>query len=193
MSELSKSNTNKIGKEFFAGSAHIIAPKLLGLKLVSKDCSAIISEVEAYEGKNDPASHAYTLTPRSKIMHETYAHWYVYFVYGNHYCLNITCGENEAGAVLIRELIPLTGKEIMKKRRGAMEEKNLCNGPGKLCAAFGIDKKYNGLKLGEKLWIEKPSNFEELNQFEILALPRIGITKAVDKKWRFKLSKKQNV
>ncbi|MFA6268582.1 MAG: DNA-3-methyladenine glycosylase [archaeon] len=176
----------KIKKEFFKESAHLVAPKLLGLKLCSKECSAIISEVEAYEGKNDSASHALTLTPRSKIMYETYAHLYVYFVYGNHYCLNITCGESEAGAILIRELIPVSGIGLMKKRRGVSEEKNLCSGPGKLCQALGIDKSYNGLKLGEKLWIEKAAS-KETKGFQVLSLPRVGITKAMGKKWRFRL------
>jgi len=178
----------KISKEFFAKPAHIVAPKLLGKKICSKECEAIITEVEAYEGKNDPASHAFRITPRSKIMHETYAHWYVYFVYGNHYCLNITCGSKEAGAVLIREAIPLKGIKLMKKHRNTEDEKNLCNGPGKLCQAFSIDKDFNGLKLGGKLWIEETNAKEKtLAGNKINCLPRVGISKAKNLKWRYRL------
>jgi DNA-3-methyladenine glycosylase len=192
-----------IKKQFFAKKAHLVAPKMLGLKICTPDCEAALVEVEAYEGKNDPASHAYTKTPRSVLMHETYAHWYVYFVYGNHYCVNITCGKNEAGAILLREAIPLKGIELMKRRRKTKDEKNLCNGPGKLCAALGIDKKFNGLKLGEKLWLEEISLTEKkvlqhnplissqqknvIKHNKIVALPRVGISKAKKLKWRFRL------
>jgi DNA-3-methyladenine glycosylase len=181
----------RINEDFFEARASKVAPKLIGLKLCSCDgCEALITEVEAYEGKNDSASHAYKITPRSKIMLDTYAHWYVYFVYGNHYCLNITCGEKEAGACLIREAIPLKGIEVMQRRRQAKSIKELCNGPGKLCEAFLINKTFNGTKLGEKLWLKKPTKKELtlLDKFSLNTLPRIGITSAKTKKWRFKLS-----
>ncbi len=212
-------------KSFFASSASSVAPKILGLKLCTKDCSALISEVEAYEGENDEASHAHKITPRSKIMFDTYAHWYVYFIYGNHYCLNITCGVGEAGAVLIRGAIPIKGIGLMKKRRlggkkgliskevemggvlksekGASKRKKklsvegigvneLCNGPGKLCAAFGIDKSFNGLKLGEKLWLAKPNKKElkMLDKCGVCKFTRIGVTKAKHLDWRYKLVEK---
>ena len=180
-----------IEKEFFAKKASLVAPKMIGLKLCTPSCEVVIVEAEAYEGKNDKASHAYIKTPRSVIMHETYAHWYVYFIYGNHYCLNITCGKKEAGAVLIREAIPVKGVPLMRKRRGVLRKRKirhkhkksnslywnkgsgkkndidveeiegLCDGPGKLCKALGIDKKYNGLVLGEKLWLEEINSREK--------------------------------
>lgn len=179
----------KISNSFFKEKASKVAPKLVGLKLCSKDCEALITEVEAYEGTNDPASHAYKITPRSQIMKDTYAHLYVYFVYGNHYCLNITCQEKASGAVLFREAIPLKGTKLMKKRRKTKDEKNLCNGPGKLCQAFGISKNFNKTKLGEKLWLEKPTKKElkMLDEFKLKKLERIGISKGKEKLWRFKL------
>jgi len=180
----------KIRKEFFARSAHIIAPKMLGLKLCTMGCEGIITEVEAYEGKNDPASHAYQITSRSKLMLDTYAHWYIYFVYGNHHCLNITCGKKESGAVLIREIIPLKGIKLMQKRRGLHNTNNLTNGPGKLTQAFNITKGWNGFQLGKKLWIEGANEVElaRLGKKKIIALPRVGIKKAKNRKWRFRLT-----
>jgi DNA-3-methyladenine glycosylase len=174
----------KIKKDFFKERAHLLAPKLLGMKITDGKCSGIISEVEAYEGANDPASHAYKITPRSTIMLSTFGHFYVYFIYGNHYCLNITCGEGEPGAVLIRELIPIDGINLMKKRRGTELESNLCSGPGKLCQALGVDKSYNGLTVGKKLWLEKNSK----KKIVFDSLPRIGIKKGMDLLWRFRIS-----
>jgi DNA-3-methyladenine glycosylase len=124
-------------------------------------------------------------------MHETFAHWYVYFIYGNHHCLNITCGKGSAGAVLIREAVPAKGIALMRKRRGKgkgaaerkkLSEKDLCSGPGKLCQAFAIDKSFNGLALGKKLWLEEGG----AEDFKVAKLPRVGITKAKNLKWRFR-------
>ena len=201
----------KISKKFFAPKASLVAPKLLGKKLCAKGCSALITEVEAYEGENDPASHAYKRTPRSAIMHDTYAHWYVYFIYGNHFCLNITAGDGVPGAVLIREVFPIKGLKLMKKRRFGVGNitstkhplkprniKDLCSGPGKLCQSFGINKEFNGLPSGKRLWIEEPTKEDllalntrrGLKHNKLCASPRVGISKGKNLKWRFRLEEK---
>lgn len=168
----------------------MLAPKLLGLKLCSRGCEGVISEVEAYEGENDPASHAFKRTKRSELMLSTYSHLYVYFIYGKNYCLNITCGENRAGAILIRSVIPTKGIELMRQKRSLHKKTGLegiSDGPGKLCQAFGVDKSYNGTKLGEKLWIEKESEVKLKDKFKVVASTRIGISKGEKRKWRFQL------
>ncbi len=167
-----------LSKEFFKQDAVIVAQKLLGKILQYKNCSGIIVETEAY--KSDPASHAYKITPRSKIMLETYAKWYIYFIYGMYYCLNITTNENDVGAVLIRAVQPLEGIEIMKKRRKTDNLKNLCSGPGKLCQAFNITKKLNNTELNKTIRI-----LDNKIKIKIVKTSRIGIKEGQELPWRF--------
>ena len=109
---------------------------------------------------------------------------YVYRSYGIHWCLNFVCeAEGSASAVLIRALAPTEGLALMRRRRGLSEERALCSGPGKLCQALGVTDRHNGLALDKppfelRAHAEKPA---------ILVGPRIGITKAVEKPWRFGL------
>ena len=140
---------------------------------------ARIVETEAYG--RDKASHAFKKTERSKIMYDTYGHVYVYLIYGIHYCLNFTTDKNEAGAVLIRAVEPLEGIGSMKKNRKTNEINNLCNGPGKLCLALGIDKKHNGLKLGKEITL-----FDDYFKVKkIQSSSRIGINDDQHLQWRF--------
>ena len=112
-------------KEWFAGDAVDIAPKLLGKIIKYRDCSGIIVETEAY--RKDEAAHSYTKTPRSQLLYDTYGHWYVYFTYGMHFCANVTTNKGSAGAVLIRAVEPIDGIEKMEERRGTFDVKNLCS------------------------------------------------------------------
>lgn len=167
-------------KEWFAGDAVTLAPKLLGKVLRYKKCAGIIVEVEAYT--DDAASHARTLTARSRVMHETYGHWYVYFTYGMHHCVNVTAGKDSIGAVLIRAVEPVEGMPLMEKRRGMKSGKNLTNGPGKLTQAFGISLKQNGKELDGDFVIE---DAPALPKERIVSGPRIGIRRATELPWRF--------
>jgi DNA-3-methyladenine glycosylase len=163
---------------FFKKDAVIVAKNLLGNILKYKSCSGVIVETEAY--KADPASHAWKMTPRSEIMFTSFAKWYIYFIYGMYFCLNITTNKNEAGAVLIRAVQPLTGLKEMKKRRKTNNIKELCSGPGKLCQAFGITKALNGTKLNDKIKIlpgKKPKKIKRTS--------RIGIKRGTELDWRF--------
>ena len=166
---------------FFKHDAVLVAQKLLGSVIRYKSCSGMIVETEAYRA--DPASHAYRITPRSAIMRDTSGHWYVYFVYGMHYCMNITTnGIGEPGAVLIRALEPLEGVELMKKRRGTDDARSLCSGPGKLCEALGVDRRLNGTAVGERMHVER---FRRMGARSIAATPRIGINEGKEHLWRF--------
>ena len=163
--------------DFFAPPTLRVAPLLIGKVLVAGSVSGRIVEVEAYT--DDPASHGHRRTERSAIMHETFGYVYVYFIYGMYHCLNFTTDRAHVGAVLIRAVEPLTGIEIMRRQRGVVESHRLCNGPGKLCEAFGIDLSYNWTKVGDRLRLYDGA------AGTVATSPRVGITKAADLHWRF--------
>jgi DNA-3-methyladenine glycosylase len=167
----------QLNTTFFARSTLVIAPELIGKIMDYNGCTGRIVEVEAYT--DDEASHGFRRTERSAIMHDTYGHIYVYFIYGMYHCINFTTEKNSVGAILIRAVEPLSGLELMQKRRGMQESKKLCSGPGKLCQAFGINISLNHSRVGEKL------KLYEGQAGKIATSPRIGITKATDLCWRF--------
>jgi len=175
-------------KSFFSRDALVVAKELLGKLLVRRDeqgkLIGKIVEVEAYKGKGDQASHAYKgETQRNKVLFEGPGLAYVYFVYGNHFCLNVTT--NERGVVLIRALEPIKGIRIMKRRRCVRSYENLTNGPGKLTQAMNITKEQYGTDLtkGPELFICAPQKKEK--RLKIVSSKRIGIRVAVEKPWRF--------
>lgn len=169
----------KVEYSFFDRAPDVVARDLLGKIMKVGPCSGIIVETEAYAA--DPASHAYTRTSRSAIMYDTYARVYVYFIYGMYWCLNFTCEKDKPGAVLIRAVEPLTGIDVMKKRRGAENVEQLCSGPGKLCQAFGIDGSFNGKSVGVKVHV-----FDDEREVGVISVSgRIGIREALDLDWRF--------
>jgi DNA-3-methyladenine glycosylase len=189
-------------RRFYYRSTDLVAKDLLGKKLVriinnSKDetyrLSGLIVETEAYGFDDDPASHAYRgITSRNIPMFGEVGCAYVYFTYGNYYCVNVCarCSNVKAGAVLIRALQPLEGIPIMKFLRNTDNELSLSSGPGKLTQALCIDKSLNGQDMTNvitELHIEygiKPQR--------IISSSRIGIRKAQEKKWRFILAAKDD-
>jgi DNA-3-methyladenine glycosylase len=183
-----------------AGDPVAIAQWLLNKVLARADRSGRIVEVEAYHGANDAASHAYRgLTPRTAVMFGPPGFLYVYFTYGMHWCANVVCGpEGEAAAVLIRALAPLTGVEEMweARRPGARRERDLCNGPAKLCQALGITGADDGTDLLAPRRRSGPVGGPTPGIVRLLddgtppprrpgRGPRIGITQATEKRWRF--------
>lgn len=133
-----------------------VARDLIGCVLLAivdgESVAGRIVETEAYLGAHDPGSHASTrgITARNAVMYGPPGSVYVYFTYGNHYMVNLVCEpEGTAGAVLVRALEPLEGIEIMARRRGGRALHELCNGPGKLAQALGVDLSDNGSLLGE--------------------------------------------
>ena len=169
-----------------------IAKKLLGSELVVLTThgliSGIITETEAYT-EEDPASHSYkgSCNSRNNAMYLAGGHIYVYLIYGLHYCLNIvTEREGRGCAVLIRGLKIKQGFEIALKNRPCKDLKSLSNGPGKLCQAMGVSMKHNKMDSCNKnapIYINK----SERPLKNIQELKRIGITKAQNWLWRFKL------
>jgi len=177
-------------RAFYARNTLIVAKELLGKHLVRRvkegEMVGKIVEVEAYRGPDDPASHAYGgKSPRNKLMFGKAGIAYIYFIYGNHHCLNVTTErEGTPGAVLFRALEPIKGMEVMQKNRGTKSLSNLTNGPGKLTQALSITKKQNGLDLTNEgeLFIHDP---EEKEFLEIASTKRVGVKAGLDKPWRF--------
>jgi DNA-3-methyladenine glycosylase len=174
----------KLRRSFFARSVHKVAPELIGATLLVDGIGGIIVEVEAYH-HTDPAAHSYRgPTTRNAIMFGPAGMAYVYRSYGIHWCLNFVCeGEGSASAVLIRALQPTEGLGLMRRRRGVTHERALCSGPGKLCEALGITHHHNGLALDRKPFALYPPAASP----EVVRGVRIGISKAVEKPWRFGL------
>jgi DNA-3-methyladenine glycosylase len=137
-------------RDFYARDSPTVARALLNKVLVVGDASGRIVEVEAYGGADDPASHAFRgRTARNATMFGRPGLLYVYFTYGMHWCANVVTGaDDEPTAVLIRALSPLGGLAAMRARRpAARRDRDLTNGPAKLCAALGIDRALDGADL----------------------------------------------
>ncbi len=174
----------RLRRSFFDRSVHRVAPELIGATLLVDGVGGIIVELEAYH-HTDPAAHSYIgRTERNAVMFGPAGYAYVYRSYGIHWCLNFACeGDGSASAVLIRAIEPTEGLAAMRRRRGLTDERALCSGPGKLCAALGVTHKHNGLAL-DRAPFELRARSETP---EIVTGPRIGITKAVEKPWRYGL------
>ena len=166
-----------ITQDFFKQDTLKVAKQLLGKIIECNGCRGIIVETEAY--KEDEASHAKTKTERSKLMHESYGHVYVYLIYGMYNCLNFT-SDIKPGAVLIRAIEPINGLDLMMKRRKTQNIHNLCSGPGKLCQAFNITKKYNTELINKNVKL-----YDMGKKPKIACSPRRGIIKATHLEWRF--------
>ncbi|MXY73421.1 MAG: DNA-3-methyladenine glycosylase [Acidimicrobiia bacterium] len=171
----------------FSGPVLGVAEKLLGKRLVTRiggeTTSVVICEVEAYGGADDPASHAFSGPGRrNRTMFSEAGTLYVYRSYGVHWCANVVTGpEGRGEAVLLRGGRPEWGSETMIARRG--RDDHLCDGPGKLTQALGVDGGHDGLALsaGRKVWLEETAEGPP----ESMRTPRVGISRATERLWRF--------
>ena len=174
----------RLGADFFDRDVHDVARELIGCTLLYEGVGGVIVETEAYE-REDPASHSFVgLTERTKVMFGPPGRAYVYLSYGIHSLLNFVCEpEDEAAAVLIRALEPTIEVATMRARRGkARTDLDLCSGPGKLTEAIGVTLAQNGSRLDRDPFLLLPPEAEPP---EVVTSPRIGITKAVEKPWRY--------
>ncbi len=171
-----------MNEDFFDRPVVEVARDLVGCILRHGDTAGVIVETEAYH-ESEPACHAYVgLTPRTRVLFGPPARSYVYFSYGMHALFNCVCeAEGVGAAVLIRALEPVAGVELMRERRAVARDRDLCSGPGKLTQALGITLADNDSPLGTgAIAVEAGSPPPQL-----IAGPRIGITKAAELPWRF--------
>jgi DNA-3-methyladenine glycosylase len=158
-----------------------LAPALIGVSLLVDGIGGVIVETEAYD-RADPASHSFAgPTARNAVMFGSPGLAYVYRSYGLHWCLNVVCGAEPGGAVLIRALQPTHGLDRMAERRGLTDPRLLCAGPGRLCQALAVGKAHDGRPMTEVPF----AMLAPTESLQRVAGPRIGISKAVDRPWRF--------
>jgi len=165
--------------ELFSSHATVAAAQLIGWTLTVKGVGGRIVETEAYDHE-DPASHSFAgPTARNAVMFGPAGHIYVYRSYGLHWCMNLVC-HGTASAVLIRALEPTRGLDQMIARRGLANPRLLCAGPGRLCQALGVGPEHNGVRIDQAPFELTPGPC-----VGVASGRRIGITKAVEKRWRF--------
>ena len=178
----------RLRRTFFARPSTTVAPELLNKLLVAGDSVGRIVEVEAYMA-DDPASHAFRgQTRRNATMFGRAGVLYVYFTYGMHHCANIVTGAvGDGQAVLLRAATPVAGVDVMRSRRPGRADRSLADGPGKLCQAFGLDLRHDGLDLcatAPPVWIGDdgvaPPDAPHIG-------PRVGISVGVDLPWRWQV------
>jgi DNA-3-methyladenine glycosylase len=163
------------------------ACSLLGRIMHGHGVAVRITEVEAYGGIHDPASHGFTRTPRSEPMYGPPWHLYVYRSYGLHWCANVVTGPTEhAAAVLIRAGEVVDGMPLASERRGGVADHRLARGPGNLARALGITGDDLGTPVLEPggVWLGPPPD----RVGDISAGPRVGVSRAADVAWRFWLT-----
>ena len=196
----------RLERDFYARDPRIVSRELLGKVLVRnvarKRLAGRIVEVEAYLGADDAAAHAAAgLTARTRVIFGPPGHAYVYFIYGNYYCLNVTCmPEGQAGSVLFRALEPLYGLETMARYRGIVLEaplgkarRLLTTGPGRLCQALNIDRlSDNGADMTTPqsgLWVGD----DGFRPQQIVIGKRVGITKSAEQPLRYYIAENEFV
>jgi DNA-3-methyladenine glycosylase len=185
-------------RDFFARPSVEAAPDLLGCVLEHETPAGLVAveltEVEAYAGRSDPASHAYRgKTARNAVMFGPPGHAYVYFTYGMHFCVNMVClgEEGSASAVLLRAGAVIAGEELARARRTrgttAIAPRDLARGPARLCQALGIDRSQDGadaVSASSQLRIRTGAG-NPARSGKILNGPRVGVSSAADVPWRF--------
>jgi DNA-3-methyladenine glycosylase len=189
-----------ISRAFFARHSVQVAPDLLGCVIEHQTAAGPVAveltEVEAYAGANDPASHAYRgKTARNAVMFGPPGHAYVYFTYGMHFCANLVClGNGSASAVLLRAGRVIEGEELARARRtgGAtmIPFRDLARGPARLCQALDIDRSLDGADVcvaDSPLRVRWPGASTTLrsDHEKIATGPRVGVSSAAEVPWRF--------
>ena len=199
-------------RDFFSRPAQAVAPGLLGCVIESRTPEGVvavaITEVEAYAGEADPASHAYRgLGSRNAVMFGPPGHAYVYFTYGMHFCVNLVClPPGTASAVLLRGGVIVEGAALARRRRVAarrgvrdqsdglggrggadgrgLSDRDLARGPARLCQALGVDRSLDGVDVCDP---DSPLRIRAAAERpgRILRGPRVGVSSAASVPWRF--------
>jgi DNA-3-methyladenine glycosylase len=175
-----------------AGPALTLAPRLVGAVLVSDvgghEVAVRLTEVEAYEGVTDPASHAFRgPTPRTAVMFGPAGHLYCYFTYGMHWCANVVCGpDGTASAVLLRAGAIIRGAEhAFARRPAARRAPDLAKGPARLATCLGLDRATDGVDLCAATSPVRLESMPARRRPGVASGPRVGISAAAERPWRF--------
>lgn len=184
--------SDQLDRDFFDRPVVEVARTLLGCVLSRRsadgEVAVRLTEVEAYAGPLDPASHSYRgRTPRNAVMWGPPGHAYVYFTYGMHFCVNLVCGPpNTASAVLLRAGSVVTGSSLAASRRPRSAVRDLARGPARLCQALAIDRALNGVDVcGDPDGPLRILAGDSVPAGAISAGPRTGVSSAKDTPWRF--------
>jgi DNA-3-methyladenine glycosylase len=186
-------------REFFDRPVEEVAPALLGCVLARRtpegEVATRLTEVEAYAGPFDAASHAYRgATARTEVMFGPPGHAYVYFTYGMHFCVNLVCGEEgTASAVLLRAGEVVTGADLARARRPRSSERDLTRGPARLCQALAIDRDLNGADVCDPAGPLRIMAGAGADLSLLRAGPRTGVNGAKEVPWRFWLEGERSV
>jgi DNA-3-methyladenine glycosylase len=164
-----------------------VAVDLLGAVVSHAGVSVRLSEVEAYDGATDPASHAFRgPTARNEVMFGPPGHAYVYFTYGMHFCVNLVCGgPQQASAVLLRAGEVIAGVDLASNRRPNARPRDLARGPARLTMALGIDRAQNGVDVTAPDSVLRLSAGQGPTAGDVRQGPRVGVSQAADRPWRF--------
>lgn len=179
-----------LDRAFFARDPVAVAPELLGCTVTANGVTVRLTEVEAYR-EDDPASHSFRgLTKRTAVMFGPAGYLYVYFTYGMHYCANLVCGADGAGAaVLLRAGEVVAGRDLARERRGErVADRDLARGPARLAQAMGWDRNDDGrdmIGMVRAGAVERGTARAGARPPVVKAGPRTGVAKAADTAWRF--------
>ena len=175
-----------IPRYFYDRQVLEVARDLLGMHLVSGDVVLRLTEVEAYAGGHDPASHAFRgPTRRNAVMFGPGGHAYVYFTYGMHFCVNLVCGpEGQASAVLLRAGEVVAGLETARSRRPGVRDRDLARGPARLTTALAIDRALDGADVTAARSPLRVVQGSPVVDAEVRRGPRVGVSSAADLPWR---------
>lgn len=171
---------------FLARPVLEVAPRLLGAVIRHGEVAIRLTEVEAYDGANDPGSHAFSgPTARNRVMFGPPGHLYCYFVYGMHWCTNVVCGvDGVASAVLLRAGEVVEGLEAARAGRPTVRDLDLARGPARLARTLGLDGGYDGADL-----VAGPVTLEPRGRMlplrRIATGPRVGLRRAAERPWRY--------
>lgn len=195
---VAKCTIARVGAELLAGDPLLAARRLLGAELIGRGVTAAIVEVEAYGGPADgpwpdAASHSFRgAGGRNLVMFGPPGHLYTYRSHGIHVCANVVCGfDGVAVAVLLRAAVVRTGADVAGRRRGpAILPAALARGPGNLCSALGITMEDNGIDLFDA---DSPVRLTLGDPVPSVDGPRVGVSKAADRRWRLWLADSSEV
>jgi DNA-3-methyladenine glycosylase len=173
-------------RSFYERPVLVVARDLLGAVVVAGGVSVRLTEVEAYAGGRDPASHAFRgRTARNAVMFGPPGHAYVYFTYGMHHCMNLVCGpDGEASAVLLRAGEVVDGIDVARDRRPASSDRDLARGPARLTLALGVAREYNGVDVTRAESSLRVIAGPGVPDADVRWGPRVGIREAAELPWR---------